>query len=267
MSLVAIAGDDVTTSTLALAAAWPMTDDVLVIEADPRGGSIASWLDIPIAPSLSAVVTRATAGEWSVIERLSRLTPSGLRVIPAPVRAVEASRAVAEAADSIFPTIASLATPVVIADTGSYVGFGGSGLGGVGAGGVASVVAQSTLTVVVHRQAQQSARAAAVRLERLAECFEQLAAGGVETALAVIGHAPFDPDEIARFVGTGAVVAPSVFELADDPLAAAVLAGRSGVSQRRLLRLPLLRSSVALAAFVSNRLNELNAINRWKVDQ
>ena len=65
----------------------------------------------------------------------------------------------------------------------------------------------------------------------------------------------------------GAVVAPTVFELADDPLAAAVLAGRSGVSQRRLLRLPLLRSSVALAAFVSNRLTELAAINRWKVDR
>ena len=262
MSLVAIAGDDATTTTLALAAAWPVTDDVLVIEADPRGGSLAAWLDIPIAPSLSAVVTRATAGEWSVIERLSRLTPSGPRVIPAPVRAVEASRAVAESADSIFPTLASLATPVVIADTGRYFGFAG-----LGAGGVAAVVAQSTLTVVVHRQAQQSARAAAVRLERLAECFEQLTSGGVETTLAVIGSAPFDPDEIARFVGAGAVVAPTVFELADDPLAAAVLAGRSGVSQRRLLRLPLLRSSVALAAFVSNRLTELAAINRWKVDR
>ena len=146
---------------------------MLVIEADPRGGSLAAWLDIPIAPSLSAVVTRATGGEWSVIERLSRLTPSGLRVIPAPVRAVEASRAVAEAADSIFPTLASLASPVVVADTGSTrSGFGCRG----GSSGVAPVVAQSALTVVVHRQAQQSARAAAVRLERLAECFEQLAA-------------------------------------------------------------------------------------------
>ena len=157
MSLVAIAGDDATTTTLALAAAWPVSDDVLVIEADPRGGSLASWLDIPIAPSLSAVVTRATAGEWSVIERLSRLTPSGLRVIPAPVRAVEASRAVAEAAESIFPTLASVITPVVIADTGSYFGFAG-----LGPGGVAPVVAQSTLTVVVHRQAQIDRRHIAV---------------------------------------------------------------------------------------------------------
>jgi hypothetical protein len=255
VSVVAIVGDHATTTTLALAAAWPVDDDVLVLEADPRGGSVAAWLDIPVAPSLSAVVTRATTGEWSVIDRLSRLTPSGLRVIPAPVRAVEATRAVAEAADAVVPTLASLATPVVLADAGP-----------LSAGGeVAAVVVQSTLTVVVHRQAQQSAPAAGVRLERLAECFEQLTAAAVETVLAVIGRAPFDAGEIASFVGASAVVAPNMFELADDPLAAAVLAGRSGVSRRRLMRLPLLRTSAVLAAFVSNRLTELVAADRWGV--
>ena len=81
----------------------------------------------------------------------------------------------------------------------------------------------------------------------------------------MIGRAPFDADEIAGFVGAGAVVSPTVFELADDPLAAAVLAGRSGVSQRRLLRLPLLRSAAVLAAYVSNRLTELVATDRWSV--
>ena len=257
MSLVAIAGDHATTTTLALAAAWPVNDDVLVIETDPRGGSLAAWLDIPVAPSLSAVVTRATAGEWAVIDRLSRVTPSGLRVIPAPVRAVEATRAVAEATDAILPTLASLTSPVVLADAGPL-----SGQTGVGTGG-AAVVAQAALTVVVHRQAQQSARAAGVRLERLAECFDQLTSSAAETVLAVIGGAPFDAAEIASFVGANAVVAPAVFELADDPLAAAVLAGRSGVSRRRLLRLPLLRSSGALAAYVSNRLTELTTIDGW----
>jgi MinD-like ATPase involved in chromosome partitioning or flagellar assembly len=257
VSVVAIAGDHTTTTTLALAAAWSVSDDVLVIEADPRGGSLASWLDIPVTPSLSTVVTRATHGEWPVIERLSRLTPSGLRVIPAPIRAVEASRAVAEASEVVFPTLESLTSPVVLADAGPLAG----------PGGIEAVVAQSTLTLVVHRQAQQSARAAAVRLERLAERFEQLTAGAVETALVVIGRAPFDAAEIANFVGAGAAVAPAVRELADDPLAAAVLAGRSGVSRRRLLRLPLLRTAEALAAFVSNRLTELASIDRWRVDQ
>jgi hypothetical protein len=257
VSLVAIVGDDATTTTLALAAAWPVSDDVMVIEADPSGGSLAAWLDIPVAPSLSAVVTRATPGEWSLIDRLSRLTPSGLRVIPAPVRAVEATRAVAEAADVVFPTLAQLVSPVVLADGGP---FGA-------AAAPPAVVAQSALTLVVHHQAQQSARAAGVRLERLAECFEQLTGGGVEAVLAVIGRAPFDADEIASFVGAGAVATPAVFELADDPLAAAVLAGRSGVSRRRLLRLPLLRSSAALTAFLSHRLTEITAIDRWRVDR
>ena len=156
----------------------------------------------------------------------------------------------------IFPTLAPLVSPVVLADAGP---FGA-------AAAPPAVVAQSTLTVVVHHQAPQSARAAGVRLERLAECFEQLTSGGVEAVLAVIGRAPFDADEIAGFVGAGAA-APAVFELADDPLAAAVLAGRSGVSRRRLLRLPLLRSSAALTAFLSNRLTELGAIDRWRVDR
>ena len=84
MSLVAIAGDHATTTTLALAAAWPVSDDLLVIEADPRGGSLAAWLDIPLAPSLSAVVTRATGGEWSVIERLSRYDTFGSARGPRP---------------------------------------------------------------------------------------------------------------------------------------------------------------------------------------
>ena len=92
-----------------------------------------------------------------MIDRLSRLTPSGLRVIPAPIRAIEATRAVAEAADVIFPSNAPLVSPVVLADAGPIGG----------AAGPPAVVAQSTLTVVVFRRAQQSARAAGVRLEKI----------------------------------------------------------------------------------------------------
>jgi len=81
----------------------------------------------------------------------------------------------------------------------------------------------------------------------------------------LLDHDHVGADEIARFVGTDALVPPTVFELADDPLAAAVLAGRSGVSPRRLLRLPLLRSAAVLAGHVSNRLTALAATDRWSV--
>ena len=57
MSIVAIAGDVSTTTAVALASAWPVGEDILVVEADPTGGDLAAWFDMPVAPSLSTVVT------------------------------------------------------------------------------------------------------------------------------------------------------------------------------------------------------------------
>jgi hypothetical protein len=161
-------------------------------------------------------------------------------VIPASVRAVEASRAVAEAAGMVFPTLAALPGTAVLADAGP---------------GRADepLVAAATTIVLVHRQAQQSARAAAVRIERLAERFERLTAQAADVVLAVIGSSPFDPAEIAAFAG-GSSEPPPVFALADDPLAAAVLAGRSGVSPRRLTRLPLLRTAADVTRVLASRI-------------
>jgi hypothetical protein len=67
--------------------------------------------------------------------------------------------------------------------------------------------------------------------------------------VAVVGSDPFDPAEIAQHVEAsvpGAV--GEVVTLADDPLAAAVLAGRAGVSANRLRRLPLMRSAATVAS-------------------
>jgi hypothetical protein len=66
--------------------------------------------------------------------------------------------------------------------------------------------------------------------------------------VAVIGDQPFDPDEIAAFVDASV---PGLVDgwavIADDVLSAAVIAGRVGVSEKRLRRLPLLRSVEELA--------------------
>ncbi|MEX2626307.1 MAG: hypothetical protein WD225_05450, partial [Ilumatobacteraceae bacterium] len=101
MSLVAVIGDAATTTTLALAATWP--DDPLVVEADPTGGSMAAWLDLPGEPTLSTVVTRVPTAGWPAVEQLTHRSPSGLRVVPAPIRSIEAVRAVAEADRNLFP--------------------------------------------------------------------------------------------------------------------------------------------------------------------
>jgi hypothetical protein len=71
--------------------------------------------------------------------------------------------------------------------------------------------------------------------------------------VAVIGDRPYPADEIAAFVDTGAVVA-----VADDPWAAAVLAGRAGLAIR-LRRSPLMRSLTELAGVISAELRQVRS--------
>lgn len=245
MSLVTVMGDAATTSTLALAAGWP--DEVLVLEADPRGGSMAAWLDLPATPTVSTAVTRAAEGGWPVIEAVVHRASAGPMVITAPVRTIEAARAISEAERHVFPILAALDRPTVLADAGRCDPVAGRYE-------VPAVAHLSDLVLVVHRQSRQSPRAAAVRIERLADLVETISAAtaSVPLVLAVIGDAPFEPAEVARFVG-GEQRVSGLVELADDPLSAAVIAGRTGVSARRLARLPLMRTARRAAMAVERR--------------
>ncbi len=86
-----------------------------------------------------------------------------LRLIPAPARAGEAQQAVAEAARSVVATLSTPRSPMTFVDTGRLA--------------QPPVVASVRRTpprcvVLVHRQSTQSAAAAAVRLQRLAEQIE-----------------------------------------------------------------------------------------------
>ena len=238
MTLVAVVGDCATTTTVALAAAWPADDDVVVLEVDPRGGSLGAWLDLPASPTLSTAVTLAPDGDWSVIEPLVRTAPAGLRVLPAPTRAVEAARAVAEASVSLLPHIAARVDLIAIADAGH-----------VPSAEALPVAVTCARTVVVgHRQTPHSARAEAVRLQRRVDLVARLADAGAEVVVAVIGVRPFTPHDVIEFVADGVDV--SWTPIPDDALTAAVIAGRVGVSARRLARLPLSRGAARLAAMV-----------------
>jgi MinD-like ATPase involved in chromosome partitioning or flagellar assembly len=245
MAIVAVAGDCATTTTVALASAWSAADDVLVVEPDPRGGDLAAWFDLPVAPSLSTVVTRVLDGAWPEIERHTRLATNGLRVLTSPPGAAEAAQAVGEAGRAVVPTLASMRSPTTLADTG-MLALAPTSHPFVGA---------ASVTVVVHRQAPQSARAAAVRLQRLAEQVDVLVGQGMSTVVAVVGAAPFGLDEIEQLLArsSGPV---TVVGLPVDDLSAAVLAGRTGVSERRLARLPLLRAARDLAAVVERAVEE-----------
>ncbi len=238
MTLVAVIGDCTTTTCLALAATWPTGNpdptDVLVLEADPSGGSLAGWLDTPNSPTLGTIVANTTSGRpaatMSTIESMVVTSDSGVRLIAAPTRSLPARRAIEEAAATIVPALASARSLVALTD--------------LGRGRIDEsrpILDAAAVVVVTHRQARTSAAAEAVRLERLIESVELV---GVPIVLGVIGTDPFDPTEIVEFVSASVpdAVADS-FVLADDALAAAVLAGRTGVSARRLARLPLMRSA------------------------
>jgi hypothetical protein len=232
MSLVMISGDCATTTALALTSTWPSPCDPFLIEVDPSGGSLAAWLDLPVTPSISTAVT--TVDGWQDLEPLLRVSESGIRVLPAPVRTREASRSVQQSA-ALLAVVADAPRAVAVADAGCAAGLGTT----------EDLHRVADLAVVVHRQCTHSARAAAVRVERLAEHVEALEALGVQPVLAVIGSAPFQPVEIAASVLGDR---PLMLTLAEDPLAAAVLAGRAGVSARRFARLPLVRTARAGAA-------------------
>jgi MinD-like ATPase involved in chromosome partitioning or flagellar assembly len=252
MGIVAVAGDAATTTSVALASAWPITDDAILVEADPDGGDLAAWLDLPVAPSLSTVVTRVLDGAWPEIERHTRLADSGLRLIPAPSRAGEAAQAVGESARSLVATLAALRSPVTIADTGRLQPSPASH----------PFVAAAAVTIVVHRQSSQSSRAAAVRLQRLADQLDALTTVPTTLVVVVIGAAPFDLGEIRSFLAES-VGAVTLVGLPVDELAAAVFGGRSGVSARRLARLPLVRAARDLAAVAERSLRE-QAEGLWR---
>ncbi len=180
------------------------------------------------------------------MQAMVQRAPSGIAVLVAPTRALEAAAVVHAAATSVLPVLSGLDSLVVIADGGRL------------RGALSALVAQAGVVVIAHRQHRGSAAAAALGFERVAELAAQLTVRSIPTIVAMVGASPYGVDEVARFVEVDSVVA-----LADDPWAAAVLAGRSG-SAVRFRRSPLMRSCTELAAVVSDRLREVRLGDGWQ---
>lgn len=243
MTIIAVIGDCTTTTCLALSASWAL-DDVVVLEADPSGGSLAGWLDTPSSPSLATIVASLGVREasdgmaMSVVSAMTQRSASGVRFIAAPPRSLPARRAIEEAESNVVPALAA-SDVVTLADLGRREPTNLP----------TRMVTAAAVTLVVHRQHAASAAAEAVRLERLVELVEHTATLARTVILAVVGNDPFDPVEIAQHVEASSQGAIAEFvTLADDPLAAAVLAGRAGVSANRLRRLPLMRTAASAAS-------------------
>jgi MinD-like ATPase involved in chromosome partitioning or flagellar assembly len=245
VSLVAVVGDGCTTTTLGIAAAWPTGDDHMVVEFDPAGGCMAAWLDLPRSPGLAEVAAAPAPISWSTIQLMIQRARSGLDVLVAPTRAVEAAAVVLAATTTVLPVLSTLDRSVVLADGGRL------------RGGLSALVQRASLVVVAHRQHRGSAAAAALGIERVAELTALLVTRSIPTVVALIGAVPYTADEVTEFVQADAVVA-----VADDPWSAAVLAGRAG-SSIRFRRSPLMRSLEELAGVVSARLRHVEPDDSW----
>jgi hypothetical protein len=244
VTLVAVVGDGCTTTALGIAAAWPVGGDCIVAEFDPAGGCMAAWLDVPRSPGLAEVVASSTPAAWTTIESMLQRAASGVDVLVAPTRSLEAAAVVLASTSTVLSVLSALAEPVVIADGGRL------------RGGLSPLVQQANVVVVAHRQHSGSAAAAALGIERVAELTSQLVSRFIPTVVALIGARPYTVEDVARFVEV------DVVGLADDPWSAAVLAGRAG-SRVRLRRSPLMRSLGELAAVVSARLRPIESNDDW----
>ena len=287
MTVIGLLGDRTTTTAMALAVSWPGERPVTVLEADPTGGSLLGWLDDPStlgrrplrregerrrplgtpiddflrdlehcpAGNLGRVVDIA-AGE-NVGDRLV----GEFDVITAPVHPLEAERAVSRLPfaspgthrDSRWGSWS--AGRICVVDLGSrpHRPFDGLHLPAL------------DLLVVVVAQRSSSEGSAAAHIGRMTGVADQLrssAAAELRMAVLVVGERPFDPFEVGHHLrsrlgafgqeapegcGSGVVVLPT------DPLAAAVLAGRAGMSARRWSRTRLGRA----ATFAARELAEL----------
>ena len=252
MAIVAVTGDMCTTTAVALASALPASEDAIVVEADPSGGDLAAWFDLHAAPTLSSVVTRLGDGSWSEIERSTTLAQCGLRVIPAPVNAAETQQAVNQSARSLVPTLAALSSTVAVVDAGAAWPWPA----------VNPFVVAAAVTVLVHRQSPHSAPASAVRLQRLVAQIEAVQGSSSGLVVVVVGGAPFDLAEIGSFLAD-ATGSTALVGLPVDDLTAAVYAGRAGVSQRRLARLPMARAARAVADTVTAQLGD-RIVASWR---
>ena len=178
MSLVAVVGESCTTTAVGMAAAWPVDDPCMVAEFDPAGGCLTAWLDVPRAPGLADVAASPTPGSWATIKSMVQRAGSGLDVLVAPTRSVEAAAVVLAATNTVLPVLSALDSPVVIADGGRL------------RGGISALVSQAGIVVVAHRQHSGSAAAAALGFERLAELISQLAVRSIPTVVALVGARP-----------------------------------------------------------------------------
>ena len=216
-----------TTTVIGLGAAWTVATgrDVLVVEADPDGGVLASRFDgLRADRTLADVVVdvRRTFDRDAVLASARTLWDT-LPVVVAPPSAEQTHAALSAGGDRFAAGLAGADVDVLV-DVGRLTARSPA----------LHLARRAVATILV---TQPTFEAAAVLAARVPE----LAPHGCEPRLLVIGDRPYEPQDLERAVG-----APLSAVLPFDRRAAALLSG--GAGSERLLRRSLLWRSLADAA-------------------
>lgn len=229
MTVVALASakasPGVTTTALALAAAWPDARPVTVLEADTDGGDLAAWLGLASQPSL---VTLAAEGRHRLdgdsLARHSQQWPGTCAsLLVSPVGAVQTGAALAALGRAgLADVLVGVSGHDVLVDCGR-LRPGVSQFGLLPPDAPVALVARPTVAEVAHVRAAVAALDQARRV-----------------GVVLIGERPYPADDVAAVVG-----APVLGSLPLDRRTATALA--SGRAGRAFARSPLGRSASVLA--------------------
>lgn len=217
-----------TTLALALAASLPGDEGrpVILIEADPDGGSLAARLGLGYEPGLATLATAARRGlDEDTLLAHSQALAGRVRVVPGPAGAARSRAAVGACGERMADCLRDVARCDVVVDVGRAV-----------APSPATVVASAAdvCLLVVRPEVDQVQHAdAALRL---------LEQEGCNAGLLCVGDRPYSPVDVAAHLG-----APLLGVVAYDERGAGALTTGAG-GERSLRRSMFWRSAADVAA-------------------
>jgi hypothetical protein len=229
----------VTTAAVAFAAAWPTSRPagmpvvpVVLVEADPAGGSVGGWYRLDEHPGLLSWAAAARSGPAPLAGHTQTL-PGGLTVVPGPLGPAQARAALGVLAQTgTLPAAAAAGGVVVVADCGRLDPQSPAGPIAAGAG---------VLVVLVRPDPYE--------LARLASRAVELTGGGRwEVVVVLAGPSAWPAGQVEAAVGL-----PVAGVLPHDPRGAAALTG-AGTRRRGPGRSPLARAAADIAHALAGRL-------------
>lgn len=218
----------VSTTALALAGFWPGARQAQLVEADPAGGDVRSWYQVPGEPGLAGLATGARhSNDPQLLAAHAAELPGGLRVVTAPEGPDQARAAV----ELLTRDGAGLLRALSAAHPATILDLGRLDAGSPAAG----ILPHADVLLLLSRPSLAEVTRLASRIETV----KAQAREGARVAVVLRGSG-YPPAEIETALRT-----PVLATLPRDEGCAAALSGRTS-SRRGLSYTALARAARAL---------------------